>query len=189
MERDLASFLACHTPRAEETEVWGSSPLRIASYLAGELPPLDYITSARALVFRDDTILVVRDPGRMHILPGGRREAGETPGETLAREVLEETGWALAGAVSLGFRHFHHLGPRPPGHRYPYPDFVQTVALAEAATFHPDAILPDEWVLGSAFQPIAEVRRLELSPGERLFLDAALARRAGPATPPTPGRL
>ena len=183
MEPDLAAFLARHTPRAEETEVWGASPLRIVSYLAGELPPPGYITSVRGLVFRDDAFLVTHNRDGTHGLPGGRREPGETLEETLRREVLEETGWTLAGPRLLGFMHLQHLGPRPPGHRYPYPDFVQPVYLADAAAFLPDAVLANEYEIGSAFLAIGEAGTFGLRAAERLFLDAALKLRAGRAAP------
>jgi len=120
MEPDLAAFLARHTPQTQESAVWGGGthPLRITAYLGHELPPLAYVTSVRSVVFHDATALVLRDRDGLHILPGGRREPGETIEETLRREVLEETGWTLRAPTLLGFLHFHHLSPRPPGHPY-----------------------------------------------------------------------
>lgn len=176
---DLAAFLARHTPLAAESAVWGGGtlPLRITSYLAGEPPPLAYVTSANSLVFRRDLLLVGRNRDGVHIVPGGRREAGETLEATLRREVLEETGWTIAEVSALGFMLHQHLGPGPPDYAYPYPHFVRLIYTAEAATFAPEAIVPDDYELGAAFRPIAEVRSLALTPAERLFLDAALRRR------------
>src|SRR5947207_11315888 len=76
MQRHLADFLQRHTPGATHETVWdgGHLPLHITSYLSDELPPLDMITSVRALVFRNsallpaplarrfEEVLVVRDP-------------------------------------------------------------------------------------------------------------------------------
>jgi ADP-ribose pyrophosphatase YjhB (NUDIX family) len=126
------------------------------------------------VVLRDDQVLVQRDLHSTHILPGGRREANETPEETLRREVREETGWALAGEFLLGFMHLHHLQPAPMGHRYPYPDFLQTVYTAEAVNYAPESRLDDAYELDSTLVSLARVRELELSPHERLYLDAAL---------------
>lgn len=173
---DLAGFLARHQPLAEETAVWrdGLIHLRITGYLTDELPPIAYVTSVRAVVFREDSILAFRDRHGVHVLPGGRRELDETLEETLRREVLEETGWRIAGVSQLGFADFRHLTPKPPDYPYPYPDFLQIVCLAEATEFVPEARIPDEYVEESFFHPPDQIDSLTLTPSEWLFLDAAI---------------
>jgi 8-oxo-dGTP pyrophosphatase MutT (NUDIX family) len=148
-------------------------------YLGEEIPPLDAVTSVRSLVFQGGQILVVRDPHGNHIVPGGRREEGEALEATLRREILEETGWTLGVVSLLGFMHFHHLGPKPPEYRYPYPDFVQLVFRAEAGGIVPGAAVTGGWELGSAFHPIAQLAGLNLSSRDRFFLDAAVRARGG----------
>ncbi len=174
MLEDLSAFLQQQKLLGEDTTIWGTTPLRFASYLSQELPPLDLVTSVRAVVLRDDTALVVRDPSCFHILPGGRREPGESLLQTLRREVLEETGWTLADPVLLGFRHFHHLGPRPENFAYIYPDFFQLIYAARAQQFQIEAMQFDEYVLSSDFQPLANVCALPLGHTEFAYLDAAV---------------
>jgi len=91
----LTNFLSRRRPLCEEVTVWGSGqfPLRVVSYFCTELPPLEFITSVRAIVIKDGQVLVLRDTEETHIVPGGRCEPGETLAETLRREILEETGW------------------------------------------------------------------------------------------------
>jgi 8-oxo-dGTP pyrophosphatase MutT (NUDIX family) len=117
--------------------------------------------------------MVVRDPVSVHILPGGRREPGETLLQTLEREVLEETGWTIRDARLLGLVHFQHLTPRPAGHRYPYPDFLHVVYVATADRYDAQRREVDGYELESGFQPPAVVAALPLSQGERVFLRAA----------------
>jgi ADP-ribose pyrophosphatase YjhB (NUDIX family) len=175
-----AEFLASLAARAEEEDVrWGELRFHVTSYLGGRLPPLELITSARAVVLREDSVLVVRDPTAEHILPGGRREAGETLRQTIQREVLEETGWALGEPRLLGFKHFRHLQPKPAGYAHPYPDFFQAVYVAEARGFDPGARETDGYELDAGFRPLAEVERLGLPPNERVFPRAALAAPRG----------
>lgn len=155
MAPDLATALAGQTPLAEDSVVWGKGsaaplPLRIAGYASADTPPLTYVTSVRALVFRDDALLALPEPDATHILPGGRREGDEAPEATLRREVLEESGWALGALSPLGFMPYRNLGPRRPQpagdpYRYPYPDFLNLVFLAEATTFDPAALLPNDY--------------------------------------------
>ncbi len=156
----------------------GTLPLRVTSYLVDAQPPLSYVTSVRALVFKGDAIVVIRDPTGHHVIPGGRREEGETLAETLQREVLEETGWTLSDWSLLGVMHFRHLAPKPEGYPYPYPDFLQLIYRAEAGRFVPGAQAPSEWELGCELRPIREARLLDLTPSQLLFLEAALALRA-----------
>ena len=181
---ELARFLARWGRLAEETVVWGTGEdsirLRVGTYVTAEPPPLAYVTSVRSLVFRSDEVLVVRDPDGYHVIPGGRREAGETLEETLRREVLEETGWTLGPVALLGLLHFRHLDPQPPG-PYPYPDFLHVVYTAEAGSFVPGALVTGEqaYELEAGFRPLAEVDGLGLPMGQRRLLAAALERRAG----------
>jgi ADP-ribose pyrophosphatase YjhB (NUDIX family) len=180
MISDLAAFLADYVPQTEETAVWGAGtiPLHLNAYLGQTQPPLPYVTSARCLVFRKDAVLVLRNRDSIHIVPGGRREVGEQLEDTIRREVLQEAGWTLHRPVMLGFMWFHHLGPRPPGHPYPYPDFIQVVYMAEAADYWPNATLSDDYELEAGFLPLATVQSLVLTPSERLYLAVALDLRA-----------
>src|SRR5919204_4236501 len=178
MADGLEELLARHTPVDEGEAEWpGGVRLRIRGYLTDETPPLDYVSSVRAVVLRGDEVLVFHDRGgRPHLLPGGRREGGEPVEATLRREVREETGWEIAALRPLGFIHFRHLTPMPPGYGHAYPDFLQLVYAAEAAHHTPDAPIVDEWVVASALRPIDEARRLGIERGELLFLEAALRR-------------
>lgn len=180
MSFDLSHFLARHTPACEEHVVWadGRLPFHVTHYLAAEPPPIEMIVSVRALVFRDDAILVGRNRHGVHIMPGGRREPGEKLEETLRREVLEETGWALDGLRQLGFARFHHLAPKLPDYPYSYPDFFWLIYVAEATALMPELLLDDGYELEARFYPLDEARLLEISAGERVYFEAALSRRS-----------
>lgn len=181
MHADLAAYLNAHEPLAEESAVWGNGtlPLRITSYLSEKMPPLHYVTSVRAVLFRGESVMVVRSiQNSIHIVPGGRREEGESLLETLRRELLEETGWTIANPVLLGFVHFHHLAPKPTGYPYPHPDFLQLIYTADAVRFVPEARVPSMYELNSGFRPIAAARTLNMDASLLLYLDAAVARRS-----------
>ena len=162
------------TPAATETDQWGELAFEVSGYLVERAPPLRYVTSVRAIVTQGESALVITSPDREHILPGGRREPGESLIETLRRESLEETGWSLRSLRLLGFKHFHHLTPKPDNHPYPYPDFLQVVYTGTADTYYPDQRIMDDYELDARFLPLAAVRALPLSPIQRMFLDAAI---------------
>jgi ADP-ribose pyrophosphatase YjhB (NUDIX family) len=178
---DLASFLAQQLPLTEETVTWQSIQMqfRVTSYLSHELPPLDYITSVRGVILRGDQVLAVRDPETVHILPGGRREQGETLIQTLERELLEETGWTIHLPSLLGFKHFHHLTPKPANYLYPYADFLQLVYTAQANTYVPGARRTDDYELDAFSYPIADIAALHLTQGELAYFAAAQAATSG----------
>lgn len=153
-------------------------PLHIAGYLDDELPPLEYVTSVRSVVLCGDENLVMRNLDETHVLPGGRRERGEAIEETLRREVLEESGWTLKGIAPLGFAHLRHLGGRPPGYdKYPHPDFLWLVFAAEADEFAPGMKDPDGYEVESKLLPFEDAFALDLSPVNRMYLEAAVSRR------------
>jgi len=187
MLSELDRFLARHRPDAVQVVEWGTAaspiPLRIAGYLSQELPPLEYITSVRGVVFCEDRVLVMRNRDEVHVLPGGRREDGETLVDTLKRELLEEAGWTLDVKEMLGFLHLRHLGPKPvgspPGIPSLYPDFAHVVYLADAVEHKPGARLPSDYEVEAALRTVSEARELGAVLAGRLFLEEAVRCRSG----------
>lgn len=175
MDVELTAFLSRHKAQVVEDVVWSERMrLRVTAYLSKELPPMRYTTSARATVIRDGSVLVVQDgDDSHHILPGGRLEKDEHPETAVRREVGEESGWELGMVQLLGFIHFLHLDPQPPGYGYPYPDFLQVVYAAEAIVHSPELMIKDDYVIGSELAPLPVVRQMSLTPKERLYLRAA----------------
>jgi ADP-ribose pyrophosphatase YjhB (NUDIX family) len=185
-EPNLAAYLARQLPAARGSVVWGKEgeerwPLDVAAYLTEDCPPLAYVTSVRALVLKGDALLAWEDEAGLHIMPGGRREPGEAPVETLRREVLEESGWTLRVGPLLGFLHFRHRGPEPSRaaaspYQYPYPDFLNLVYLAEAVAYDAATLLPNAYEQQAAqLQPWASLPLEQLDAGSRAFYAAALA--------------
>lgn len=184
---DLAAFLLPLTVAATEQWHWPTVGIDfdVAAYLTESDPPPDLVVSVRAIALRMGEAFVFESESdhqggpvatATHVLPGGRRELGESPNAALIREILEETGCAVAGTPRrLGVLHLHHLTPRPAGSRYPYPDSLQWVFVADVTG---DAGPSDDpFVDNGRFVLIAQARRLISSAAERVFLEAALANR------------
>ena len=178
METDkqaLQAFLAPLVHRVTETYTWPLARFTVNTYLHDTPPPITSILSVRAVVLRNQAVLVVRDPTSYHILPGGRREAGESLVETVVREVLEETGWQIALGPLLGFKHFHRLTPVPAEMPLSPADFAQLVYVATAVAYRPEAMEQDGYELGAEFVPLSAITQVALQENEQLFLQAALA--------------
>ena len=96
-EREVAGL----TPILDDEVVWplkpGPARLHLRTYPASAPVPDALVTSVRAVVFRKNAVVVIREhDGALHVEPGGGREPGETIEETLRRELAEECGFRRA---------------------------------------------------------------------------------------------
>ncbi len=133
---------------------WLPRPNEGVIALSSQLPPLELIATAFALAFMDGRLLMTHLRHRGWDIPGGHVEPGETPEQTVRREVYEETAARLGPLHVLGYQRLRLLGPRPASSRYPYPDCYQVFYRAHIVS------LDD-------FQPTAETQgRTLLSPEE-----------------------
>jgi 8-oxo-dGTP pyrophosphatase MutT (NUDIX family) len=176
----MAAFLQGQTAvtQTHPTWQWQDNPLllRQQTYLCPTLPPDELISSARAVLLRGDEVMVIRDHlNEPYIIPGGRREPGETVLETLQRELREETGWSVGDTAVIGCIHFQHLNPKPTGYPYPHPHFFWAIFAAQADSFDPDAIEEDFYVTSAGFKPIPEVLGWNLRDGQHNLLQKAVA--------------
>jgi 8-oxo-dGTP pyrophosphatase MutT (NUDIX family) len=154
---DLGDWLGGLTAAEDKplVTVWGVHRLERRLYATPDSPPDVLVSSVRAVVFRKSAVAMIRDPdGSHHVIPGGRREAGESQADALAREIGEETGWRFENAKRFGFLHFRHLSPKPDNYPYPYPDFFQTLHVVEATDHDRRRIVRDNWETHSRMTPI-----------------------------------
>lgn len=174
----LQDYLRRYPKQAEETVAWGKLFLfRVVSYFTGEIPPLEFVTSTRSMLLKDNQVLVVRNADGRHIVPGGKREGEESLTETLYREVLEETGWQIDTPEMLGVWHFHHLKPMPPDYPYPYPDFLHLIYQARAVKFVPEAKKTDDYELECRFMPIDAAMQIIINqPNQMKFLKLVVSK-------------
>ncbi|MAE11006.1 MAG: hypothetical protein CL876_03675 [Dehalococcoidales bacterium] len=178
LDSQLANYLASSRLLAEDSFSWGEMPLEMACYLNSEQPPVRYLSSVRAIVFRDDNVHILREKrNHFYLMPRGRREKNESPEETLRRELLEETGWSLKELSVREFMHFRHLGPKPTDYRYPYPGFIWLIYTAHADDYTPETIEFDEYVRRVEFHPTDKLQKLHIDKGELALLNAAIGLR------------
>jgi 8-oxo-dGTP pyrophosphatase MutT (NUDIX family) len=153
MSESLVEFLERHPAHSEYEETWPLEPnarFRVRLCRATVCPPSEVRSSILAIVVRNENEVLFVHPhkpsgGIAHLLIGGRPELGETPEQTLIREVAEESGWLVRPHRIVGFRHLHHLGPR---HAMladrPYPDMLQPIYAATAERYDVRLLHPGE---------------------------------------------
>lgn len=92
----------------------------------------DIHVSAAVILDADRRVLVVRKQGTTRFMqPGGKPEPGETPAETLIRELHEELGLELTPADLEPLGVFVSAAANEPDHRVVADAFVVTIGAAE----------------------------------------------------------
>lgn len=153
---------------------WLPLPNEIALILDEQLPPLATITSALALAFDGERILMTNLCQRGWDIPGGHLEPGETPEAAMRREVMEEASALLTDVHLLGYQRIRLLGQVPDGYRYPYPDSYQILYLARVAELV--AFAATEEASQRAFFAPTAAQELTWVQENRLMYDQALAQ-------------
>ena len=181
MEPELAAFLNSRVANFFDTIDWPESGtrLKLQGFLSKESPPDRFVLAGRAIVVRSNEVLLIETPYGNHVLPGGRREEGETTTDAIHRELIEETGWLIRNLMPFAILHLHYETPVPRNvGRVIYPDFIWHVFTAEPMEFRGLDPQPDdrEVLLGSCFKPIADVLKDDIDPFQKDLL-TALAQR------------
>jgi 8-oxo-dGTP diphosphatase len=112
---------------------WLPQPNKGQIVLSTQLPPQELSVTSFVLAFSGNNFLQTHLVKRGWDLVGGHIEPGESPEEAVRREAYEETGARLEALHLLGYQHLQLLGPRPTGHRYPYPESYQIFYWAKIA--------------------------------------------------------
>jgi len=131
--------------------------------------PAEQEISYGGVVVRGEDVMVIVPRGRRRVLslPKGGREPGETPQQTAAREVREETGISatvreLLGQVDYGYRR----GGR---------QVAKTVHYYLCEFESGDTADHDHEVDDARWMPLTEARRRLSYPGERAMIERALS--------------
>jgi 8-oxo-dGTP pyrophosphatase MutT (NUDIX family) len=129
----------------------------------------DHEVSYGGVVVRGDEVLVIVPRGRRRVLglPKGGRDADETPEQTAAREVREETGVTARVRDRLGqVDYSYRRGGRT---------IAKTVHFFLCEFEAGDTSDHDHEVDDARWMPLQQARRRLSYPGERAMIDRALS--------------
>lgn len=69
--------------------------------------PQLFPVSVKAVVIREDRVLLLRNERDEWELPGGKLDLGEEPASCVEREIAEEVGWTVAAGPILDAWQYH----------------------------------------------------------------------------------
>lgn len=158
--------------------------------LSGNLPPVDDIQSVNMVAFDGDVVHIPVMADGSVLLPGGTREIGETPAETLEREMDEELGAVVKSAHLLGYWPCFSSDAEPWRPHLSHPRFLRVVFYGEVELVRPPANPDDGERIesirslpsGQAVDWLRSSNRPELAD----LHDLAAAVRSGIAVDPNP---
>lgn len=117
----------------------------------------DIHVSAAVIVDAADRVLVVRKQGTVRFMqPGGKPEPGESPAQTLVRELEEELGVHLSERDLLPLGTFVSAAANEPGHR--------VIAEAFSVSLDPDAVSAQAELAELRWITPADIDTLPLAP-------------------------
>ncbi len=134
-------------------------------------------TSYGGVTLRGDDVLVIQPVGRRRItaLPKGGRQGRETPEETAAREVREETGVNVTVREPLGdVEYWYRRGGR---RVFKTVHFFLCDYISGSTADHDHEVDEARWI------PLEEARRVLTYSGERELIERALAKLASARSP------
>jgi 8-oxo-dGTP pyrophosphatase MutT (NUDIX family) len=129
-------------------------------------------TSYGGVAVRGEDVLVITPAGRRRVtaLPKGGRNAGETPEQTAAREVREETGVHVAVREPLGdVQYWYRRGGR---RVFKTVHFYLCEFVSGSTDDHDHEVEEARWI------PLRDARTALSYAGERELIDRALSKLA-----------
>ena len=115
----------------KQTPFWLPEGAYIQFYSSENLAPSgEIITCSLAVPIYEQKILLINHNKRSWDIPGGHREKGETPYQTLQREVYEEAYLKFENAIPFAYAKIHNESHTNPNDGYPYPtSYIQFYLL------------------------------------------------------------
>jgi 8-oxo-dGTP pyrophosphatase MutT (NUDIX family) len=106
-------------------------------YITDELPARELCRTAFGFAFNGDKVLMTRLKNRDWDIPGGKIDPGETPQQTVVREVLEETFVQVEVIELIGIQEIELFGARPENFQWSYPLSIQVYFLCRISKLLP----------------------------------------------------